>query len=324
MSLVKPKNKKRVVDSKYIWRGLKKGKYVYLMFLPIIAFYLIFNYYPMYGLVIAFRKYIPGQSFLAGDFVGLKYFINFFKSPLSGKVITNTLMINLWSLAIGFPAPIIFALLLNEVRVNSFKRTVQTITYLPHFVSVVVIVAILKDMLSSEGFFNQIRMLYLVNIKGLDPSVFKPLLYMDKPELFRAIYTLSGVWQGVGWGSIIYLSAISSIDPQLYEAVDIDGGGRFVKMRHITLPGIAPTIVILLIFAVGGMMSSSSEKILLMYKPITYDTADVIATFTYRKGLEDFDFSYSTAVGLFSNVINFILLIITNMVARKISDTSLW
>lgn len=310
--------KKSIVDKKYIIKGLKKGKYVYLMFLPVIIFYLIFNYYPMYGLVIAFRKFVPGQSFLAGDFVGLKYFINFFNSPMSYRVIKNTIMLNVWNLAIGFPAPIIFALILNEVRVRWFKRSVQTITYLPHFVSIVVIVAILKDMLSSEGLFNQIRAL------SDNSNSFKPILYMDKPELFRAIYTLSGVWQGVGWGSIIYLSAISSIDPRLYEAADIDGAGRFRKIKHITLPGIAPTIVILLIFAVGGMMSSSSEKILLMYKPITYETADVIATFTYRKGLEDFDFSYSTAVGLFSNVINFALLILTNTFARKVSETSLW
>lgn len=314
----------RSLNRERFLKELDKGKYVYLMFLPVLVYYIIFCYVPMYGIVIAFRNFVPGQGFFSGQWVGLKHFINFFKSPFFVRTMRNTVMLNLWDLAFGFPAPIILALLLNEVKTEWFKKTVQTISYLPHFVAMVVIISIVKDVLSSDGLFNEINKWIQVNFANLNPNEYKPIMYLDKPALFRPIYVFSGIWQGVGWGSIIYLSALSNIDVQLYEAAEIDGAGRFRKMLHITLPGIAPTVITLLIFAIGGMFSSGFEKIILLYKPLTYDVADVVATYVYRKGLEEAEFSFSTAVGLFNTIINFSLLVLVNKVSRKITETSLW
>lgn len=306
-------------------REFSRAKYVYLMFLPVALYYIIFAYLPMYGIIIAFQEYQPGMSFFAGaDFVGLKNFRELFNSPMFPKLIRNTLMLNLWELAIGFPAPIILALMLNEVRHNKFKRTVQTISYLPHFIAMVVVIGILKDVLSSEGLFNAIRQYFHVNVYGRPLADFKPLLYLNVPAYFRPIYTLSGVWQGVGWGSILYLSTLTSIDPELYEAAEIDGANRFQKMLSITLPGISPTIIIMLIFAVGGLMSTGFEKLILLYQPLTFDVADTLGTYVYRKGLEEARYSFSTAVSLFTTVINFILIITVNRVSKSISETSLW
>lgn len=328
LNLAKKNNKKvlfnHTLTRERFFKELNKGKYVYLMFLPVLAYYIIFCYLPMYGIVIAFKDFIPGQSFFSGEWVGFKHFINFFKSPFFVRTMKNTVMLNLWDLAFGFPAPIILALLLNEVKTEWFKKTVQTISYLPHFVAMVVIISIIKDVLASDGLFNEINKWFQVTFTGLDPFDYRPIMYLDKPSLFRPIYVFSGIWQGVGWGSIIYLSTLSGIDPQLYEAAEIDGAGRFKKMRHVTLPGIAPTVVILLIFAIGGMFSSGFEKIILLYKPLTYEVADVVATYVYRKGLEEAEFSFSTAVGLFNTVINFVLLVLVNKVSRKLTETSLW
>lgn len=317
---VKPKRTKAT-----FLRDFNRAKYVYLMFLPVAAYYIIFSYLPMYGIVIAFQNYRPGMSFFQGaDFVGLKNFYELFGSPMLSKLIRNTLMLNLWSLCIGFPAPIILALLLNEVRSSKFKRTVQTISYLPHFIAMVVVMGILKDVLSSEGLFNQISKYIFVDLQHGDVADFKPVLYLNTPKYFRAIYTLSGVWQGVGWGSIIYLSTLSAIDPQLYEAAEIDGAGRFRKMITVTLPGIAPTIIIQLILSVGSMMSTGFEKLILLYQPLTYEVADTLGTYVYRKGLEEARYSFSTAVDLFTTIINFILVITVNKISSKVSETSLW
>lgn len=320
---------------KRIQKGLAAGKFVYLMFLPVALYYIIFAYLPMYGIVIAFQDYKPGMSFFSGaNFVGLKNFQELFSSPMIGKLIKNTLLLNLWELLIGFPAPIILALMLNEVRGSRFKRTVQTISYLPHFIAMVVVVGIVKDVLSMEGLFNSIRQFFHTNIQNQPLSTFKPIMYLDIPGYFRPIYTLSGVWQGVGWGSILYLSALSSIDPQLYEAAEIDGAGRFRKMFSITLPGISPTIIIMLIFAVGNLMATGFEKLVLLYKPLTYDVADTLGTYVFRKGLGDSSikgqaaeggrYSFSTAVNLFATLVNFILVITVNRISRKVSETSLW
>lgn len=214
----------------------------------------------------------------------------------------------------GFPAPIILALLLNEVANKKFRRAVQTITYMPHFISLVVVCGLVRIFCESEGLINDIIVMF-----GGERS---PLL--ANANLFRPIYTFSGIWQNVGWDSIIYLAAITNINPELYESATIDGAGRFRRMWHITLPGIAPTITILLIFAIGGMLGSSHEKIILLYNPITYEKADVIASYVYRRGLQEFDYSYSTAVGLMSSVVNFIFLWCANAAARRMSDTSLW
>ncbi len=327
-AVAKKENVERLRGEPLTWKrflkGLERGKYVYMMLLPVMAWYIIFCYVPMYGVIIAFRDYIPGQSFSSGEWVGFKYFISFFESPFFLRTIKNTVLLNLWDLAFGFPAPIILALVLNEIRAAWFKKLVQTITYLPHFVALVVIIAIVKDVLASDGLFNEINKWFQITFSGLEPSVYKPVMYLDKSEYFRPIYVFSGIWQGIGWGSIIYLSALSGIDTQLYEAANMDGAGRFRKIWNITLPGIAPTVVILLIFAVGGIFSSGFEKIILLYKPLTYEVSDVVATYVYRKGLEEAQFSFSTAVGLFNTVINFILLITVNKISRRLTETSLW
>jgi putative aldouronate transport system permease protein len=306
-------------------REFHRAKFVYLMFLPVAVYYIIFSYLPMYGIIIAFQDYQPGMGFFEGaDFVGLKNFRELFSSPMFSKLIRNTLLLNLWELAIGFPAPIMLALMLNEVRSSKFKRTVQTISYLPHFIAMVVVIGILKDVLSSEGLFNTIRQFVHVSLRGRPLSDFKPVLYLNIPGYFRPIYTLSGVWQGVGWGSILYLSTLTAIDPELYEAAEIDGAGRFRKMLHVTLPGISPTIIIMLIFAVGGLMSTGFEKLILLYQPLTYDVADTLGTYVYRKGLEETRYSFSTAVNLFTTVINFMLIITVNRISKSVSETSLW
>lgn len=295
-------------------KEFNRGKYVYLMLLPVILYYLIFQYWPMIGVVIAFQQYIPGLGFFESPWVGFKHFTDFFHSFYFWRLIKNTFILNFWLLIFGFPAPIILALLLNEVRKSWFKRTVQTLTYIPHFISMVVIVGIIKDFTATDGIINQLR-----DVLGSESITF-----LQIPEYFRTIYISSDIWQSIGWSSIIYFAALSAVDPNLYEAADIDGAGRFRKMWHITLPAIRPTIVILLILTIGNLLSSGFEKILLLYQPLTYETADVISTYVYRKGIEDSSFSFATAVGLFNTVVNFILLIIANKISQKVSENSLW
>ena len=246
--------------------------------------------------------------------VGLKHFISFFKSPDCYELIRNTFLISLYSLLWGFPAPIILALLINEVGSKGFKRTVQSITYLPHFISTVIIVSIIRDLVSTEGLINNI----IVMFGGTASNM------LLRPELFRTIYVASGIWTGVGWGSIIYLAALTGVDPTLYEAATIDGANRWKQTVHVTLPSIVPTIIIMLILNVGSLMSVGFEKVMLMYNPLTYDVADVIGTYVYRRGLEMADYSFSTAVGLFNSVVNFVLIISANWIARKCSEISLW
>lgn len=297
-----------------VGRDLKRNKLLYLMVLPVIAYYLIFDYGPMYGLQIAFKDYSPGDGIWNSRWVGFEHFVEFFNSYYFWRLIRNTLLLNVYELIFGFPAPIILALLLNELRRQYFKRIVQTITYLPHFISVVVIVGMLVDFLARDGVVNQLLSSFGIASKS----------YLSEPDWFRFIYVSSGIWQQVGWGSIIYLAALSSIDPTLYEAAKVDGAGRWKQAVHITIPGIMPTIIILLILKMGSMMSVGSEKILLMYNPLTYDTADVISTFVYRKGILEASYSYTTAVGLFNAVIAFTLLILSNSISKRVSETKLW
>ena len=297
-----------------IKKDFNRGKYVYLMLLPVIIYYLVFHYWPMVGIVIAFQKYVPGLGFFESPWVGFKHFTDFFNSFYFWRLIKNTFLLNFWLLIFGFPAPIILALLLNEVRKSWFKRTVQTVTYIPHFISIVVIVGIIKDFTATDGLINQMR-----DILGSES-----ISFLQNPEYFRTIYITSDIWQSIGWSSIIYFAALSAVDPNLYEAAEMDGAGRFRKMWHITLPAIRPTIVILLILTIGNLLSSGFEKILLLYQPLTYETADVISTYVYRKGIENSSFSFATAVGLFNTIVNFILLILANTISRKVSDNSLW
>lgn len=305
-----PRNTKPLIK-----RDLKKNWFVYLLAIPVVAWYLIFCYGPMWGVMIAFKDFKPLLGFGESEWVGFKHFIDFFQGPYFWRVVKNTLMLNVWAIVFGFTAPILLALMLNEVRSTKFKRTVQTITYMPHFISLVVVCGIIHIFTADEGIITQI----LQFITGKEYSSL-----LGYSSFFRPIYTFSGIWQNIGWDSIIYLAAMSSIDPSLYEAAEIDGIGRVKKMWYITLPQISPVIIILFIFAIGGLMSSGYEKIILLYNPLTYDTADVIASYVYRRGLREASLSYSTAVGLFSSLVNFALLWITNSIVKRRSETSLW
>ncbi|MFR8088712.1 MAG: ABC transporter permease [Lachnospirales bacterium] len=307
------------VAKKTFWQRLKldlyRYRYLYLFFaLPLLLYYIVFKYVPLYGLQIAFKDYRITKTIWECPWVGFEHFQDFFSSIYFFRTLKNTLIISCLNLVFGFPAPIIFALLLNEVQNSKFKKIVQTVTYLPHFVSTVVICGLIVSFSAKEGLFNDI-----IELFGGTRSD----LLMSK-DAFRPIYIASGIWSGFGWGSIIYLSALSSVDQEQYEAAYIDGAKRFQRMIYITLPGILPTIVIKLIMEVGSLMSVGHEKILLLYSPLTYEVADVISTYVYRKGLVDNDYSYSTAVGLFNSVINIILLVFTNTVSRRLTDTSLW
>lgn len=295
-------------------RDLIVHRAIYLMALPVVAYYLLFHYGPMYGATIAFRQFTPSKGILASEWIGLRHFYSFFGSHYIGRVVRNTVLINVYQLLFGFPAPIILALLLNELRSHLFKRTVQTISYMPHFISIMVVSGLIINFGSRDGVFNDL----IVLLGGQRSNL------LMRPELFRSIYVSSEIWQRVGWGSIIYLAALTGVDPELYQAARIDGANRWKQTLHITLPGIMPTITILLILQIGQMMNVGFEKIILLYNGATYETADVISSFVYRKGLLEFDYSYSAAVGLFNSVINFSLLIGANTISRKVNETSLW
>lgn len=294
-----------------------RHKWVYVMAVPVLVYAMIFFYYPLYGLMLAFKDYVPRMGVLGSPWIGMENFVKFFTSPYFERLIRNTIRISSVSLIFDFITPILFALFLNEARSNKFKRVVQTATYLPHFVSLVVICGLLTMFLQREGLINQ-----LLVILGMDQE--KAVNWLGRPEYFTLIYVLSNIWQKFGWGSIIYFAAITSIDPQLYEAASVDGAGRFRKMWSVTIPGIMPTIVVMLIMSVGGLMSLGHEKIILLYNPQTYETADVIASYVYRRGIVENDYGFATAVGLFNTVINFALVYFTNRFSRRVSETSLW
>ena len=291
-----------------------RNRSLYILVIPVLLFYILSHYNPMYGAIIAFKDYTPALGVKDSPWIGLDNFIRFFKSVYFGRLIKNTILLSVYSLIFGFPAPIILALLLNEVRNKRFKNLTQTITYLPHFISLIVVTGMLTDFSMTSGLFNDI-----IEFFGGQRS---PLL--QNPNLYRTMYVASGIWQQVGWGSIIYLSALAGVDQQLYEAASIDGAGKWKQLLNVTLPGIAPTIIIMLIMRVGQLMSMGYEKTILLYNPSTYDTADIISSYIYRVGLLEQDWSYSTAVGLFNSVINFCLLILTNKISKKFSETSLW
>jgi putative aldouronate transport system permease protein len=284
------------------------------MAIPVIAYYIIFHYIPMYGLVMAFKDFSPRLGILHSPWIGIEHFKTFFFSYYSWRIIRNTLLISFYSLIWGFPWPIILALLINEVNNVSFKRIVQTITYLPHFIAMVVICGIIKQFTGTEGVINNI----IAWMGGERQSL------LSQPELFRTIFISSGIWQQVGWSSIIYLAAISSIDVQLYDAAYVEGANRLQQARFITVPGILPTMIILLILSIGQLMQVGWQKILLLYNPLIYETADVIQTFIYRKGILNMKYGFSTAVELFNSVINLVLIVTVNRVSKKITGTSLW
>ncbi len=296
-------------------RRIWAGRYLYLMFLPVFLYYVIFRYGPMLGLVISFQKYDLFKGILNSRWVGFKHFQNFFDSMFIWRLLRNTLLINLYDLVFNFPAAIMLALLLNEVQNRRFKKTIQTITYMPYFISSVVLASMVVQFLSpSSGMINNV-----IAALGGERQYF-----MVQPESFRTIYTLMNLWKNVGWNSIIFLAAISGINGELYEACRVDGGGYLRQMWHITLPGIASTIVVLLIMRLGHVMDAGFETILLLQNSANQETSDVIGTFVYRQGLLSRDYSYGTAVGMFQSVTGFALVILANWLSRRYSDTSLW
>jgi len=300
------------------WSGVRrkivKSKALYAMFLFPFAYFLIFHYAPMIGNLMAFQEYSIVKGFFHSPWAGTKYFEQFLTDSYFWQVVRNTILLNLYSLIFYFPAPILFALLLNELRAKLFKRFVQSITYIPHFLSTVVVAGMLVNFLSSDGLINQFR--------GMFGG--EPITFLSLPEWFRTIFISSDIWQGLGWGSIIYLAALTGIDPTLYEAATIDGASRWKKLRHITIPGIMTVIMVMLLMNLGHMLSVGFEKILLLYSGPTYETADVIQTYVYRRGLIDSDFSFASAVGIFQSVLSFALVISANQLSRKFNGARLF
>jgi putative aldouronate transport system permease protein len=298
-----------------IARAVRRDWMLILLILPAVAYFVIFHYAPMYGLVIAFKRYYVSKGIWGSPWVGFQWFGQFFRSVYFTRLIGNTLAISVYSIVFGFPIPIVFALLLNEVRNDRYKRVIQTVSYLPHFISTVVVVAILQMLLSmQDGVINEL----LARMGG------QKINFLMEPKWFRPLYVGSGIWQQYGWNSIIYLAAITGVDLSLYEAAHMDGSSRWQNIWHITLPCILPTIGTLLILRIGNIMSVGFEKIILMYNEKTFVTADVISTYTYRRGILNADYSFATAVGLFNSVINLVVLVTANRMSRKLTEVSLW
>ncbi len=303
----------RLLELKRDWR-MNKG--LYLLIIPVVVYLIIFNYVPMAGIVLGFERFTPKNGVYMSEWVGLKHFVTFFSSVFFIRVLKNTLILSLYSIIFGFPAPIIFALLLNELDNEYYKKVIQVVSYMPNFISTVVISGIIIDFVASDGVITDmlVKVGFLKEAKNL----------LSVPQYFRTIMVLTDLWQQVGFGSILFLAALTGIDQELYEAAVIDGANRWKQTMHVTIPGIMPTVVIMLIMRIGGLMNANQEKILLLYNPLIYETSDVIGTFVYRKGLLEADYGYSTAVGLFNSVVNVILLFIANGVSRKYSETSLF
>ena len=287
---------------------------LYLLLLPTLLFFLLFCYKPMYGVLIAFKDFEPAIGFSDSPWVGFKHFKNFFDSYYFTRVLRNTVVISGASILFGFPAPIILALLVNEIKGAKFKRTVQSVTYMPHFISIITICGMIRVLTSDNGIITSIEELF----GGSGESL------LNNPDYFVPVYIISDIWQKVGWGTIVYLAALSGVDQELYEAAAIDGANRLKQVWHITLPGIIPTIVTMFILRMGSALTVGYEKIILLYNPATYETADVISTFVYRSGLQESQWSFSTAVGLFNSVINLIFLVVANMLSKKLTEISLW
>jgi putative aldouronate transport system permease protein len=297
------------------FRMVKKNWQLYLIILPSLLYLLIFKYVPMAGVQIAFKNYVVTKGIWGSDWIGFKHFIDFFRLPIFWRIIKNTALLSLYSLVVGFPAPIILALALNELKNGVFKRAVQLVTFAPYFISTVIMVSIIMLFLSPQlGFVHLLA----------DKFGFPAENMMSKPEYFKTVYVLSDVWQFTGYASVIYIAALAGVDPHLYEAAKVDGASRFQRMIHIDLPSLMPTAVILLILNAGQIMNVGFEKVYLMQNAINVGTSEVISTYVYKMGLVGANFSFSAAVGLFNAVVNLLLLIVVNYVARKNSETSLW
>lgn len=292
----------------------RKNRGVYLMAAPVVLYYVVFHYLPMAGLVIAFQDYNLFRGFLGSQWVGLNNFIRFLTGPNIVRLVRNTFLINLYDIIFHFPAPIILALMINEFRLKKVKNVIQTVSYMPHFISLVVICGMITDFSRVKGLFNGIRALM-----GM-----AEINMLSQPEFFRPIFVGSSIWQNAGWGSIIYLATLSTVDPNLYEAAEIDGAGRFRRIVHITLPALTPVITIQLIMRLGHILSLGFEKVMLLYNPLTYETADVISTYLYRYGLQQANYSFGTAAGLVNSLIQILVLVTVNSIFRHFAEESLW
>lgn len=309
-------NKNTYIKKNGFFKRFVREKDYWILAIPGIIFYVVFNYIPILGNIIAFEKYNVYLGFIKSPWVGFKYFEEFLRSRDFFPVLRNTFLLGFYQLLWGFPVPIIFALFLNEVNNIKYKKLIQTVSYMPHFLSVVVVCSMLAMFLSpTYGIVNTV----LKNVFGI-----KPIYFLGKPEWFRTLYIGSGIWQNFGFSSIIYLAALSGINPTLYEAADMDGCGRIKKMWHISIPGILPTVILLFIMNTGQIMRIGFEKVLLLYSPMTYDVADIISTLVYRSGLEEARYSYATAVGLFNSVISLFFVLASNYLSRRLTENSLW
>lgn len=292
-----------------------RSKYLLLLFLPALIYYIMFKYVPMFGILISFKDYNAFKGVWESEWVGLKFYRLFFESPDFLKLLRNTVLLGFYKIIFGFPAPIILALLLNEVRLQVVKRVAQSISYLPHFISNVVVVSMMFLFLSpSNGIVNNV-------VEWLG---YESINFMQDENYFRALYVLSEIWQHIGWETIIYLAALSAIDPQLYEAARVDGANRWHQLRHITIPGISSAIIILFILNIGQVLDIGFEKVLLMLNPSIYNTADVLGTYVFRTGIQSMNYSYGTAIDLFTSVVNLAFILSANWISRKVSSTSLW
>lgn len=299
---------------KSFWKRLLQQRVLILMLLPAMLITFIFHYIPLTGIVIAFKKYNVAKGIWGSDWVGLRWFEMFFKNPFSPRILKNTILLGVFSFLWTFPAPIVLALLFNEIKHSWFKRLAQTISYLPHFISTIIIVGMLKVFASETGLFNEVVAWF-----GQ-----MPIQFFAEPGWFRTLFIGSGLWQGIGWGTIIYLAALAGVPNDLYEAATIDGATRWKKVWYITIPAIMPTVMLLFILSIGGIMGTDAQKVLLMYSPLTYETADVLDTYIFREGIEGGQYSYTAAIGIFTSLISFFLLYLTNWISRKVSENSLW
>ncbi|HGQ7238123.1 TPA: ABC transporter permease, partial [Streptococcus pneumoniae] len=289
---------------------IQKYWILYLMMIPATVLLILFTYGPMYGIIMAFQDFTVFKGYTGSSFVGLKHFQRLFSDPLFYRLFKNTFMVGVLDFLFSFPAPLIFALILNEVRKVRFKSVVQSISYLPHFIPLVVMVGIIFELFGSYGIINS-----LLSSLGMEP-----ISFFTKSEWFLPLYIGSGVWKTIGWGSIIYMGALTNIDSTLYEAADMDGANRWHKMWHVTLPSLRPTVVTLFILNAGGIMQVGFEKVFLMSSPATYEVSDVLSTYVYRQGILNSDFSYSAAVGLFNNIVALLFVLLANKIAKKLGE----
>lgn len=301
------------------WQRLKKNvkrdKALLIIVLPVVLHYLIFFYYPMYGNIIAFKDFNYVDGIWGSEWIGFDHFLRLFRSPYFTRILRNTILISVYSILWGFPIPIIFALMTNDLKQGVYKRVVQAVSYIPYFISTVVICGMLVNFLSpSTGIINTV-------IKAFGG---KAINFLMEPKWFRTIFIASGIWQGFGWSAIIYLAALTGVSQDLYEAAKIDGASRLQRVIHISIPSIMPTIVVTFILQLGSLMSIGYEKLILLYNPVTLEVADVISSYTYRTGLVEGNYSFASAVGLFNSLINLVLVFIANTISKRVSDNSLW